>query len=805
MLLALALLSAALLAYQVVLVHLLSITHWSHFAALVISLALLGFGASGTFLALVRPVVPGREGFAFALFTFLAALSFDPLYRISAAIPFDAFELVAVPRQFLYLSLTYLVLSLPFFLGATAIGIAFMSEPGRIARVYAANLVGSGTGAVLGLVLLGLVPAERLPLAVAVVASLALVPLSRRLVVAPMIFVGVGLLLPGTRIPMSMYKEESMALRLPEAEIRAQADGALGRLRVVESPVLRYMPGASLALEDPVSPRPVLYLNGQPLGLRALEADTALFGLTTTAAGFALPPAVSDPEGERVLLIGLGGGGEVRYARSRGARLIAVVDPDARIDALLAPGTLGDDVVRIARAPRSHLRATSERFDRIVVTEIGSLSGVSSGMSAAGEGYLFTVEGFRDLWQALDEDGVLAITRWVLEPPRDVLRLIATAGDVLGRETPRPADHVAIVRGWGTVTLLVARQPLSATQVNRLRKWSEARWFDVSWAPGVSAAEANRFNLLDRDFYRLGAEALLESTSDPGGRAERFLRTYPFRVAPVTDDAPFFFHFLPLRELSRLWRAEGRLGLPYFEWGLIAQVLTLAQAIPLAGILIILPLLTLARRRMPSPAELAGAARPAATELAGHVRPPATPAAAWLFLYFALLGVAFMLLEVSSIQRLVLFLGHPIYAATVVLTAFLLFAGLGSAAAPAVLSRWGTWTPFAGILVFAALAYVAQIWLLQHASGAALPLRAALACAVLAPLTFCMGMPFPAGLQRVASRRPAWIPWCWGVNGYLSVIAAAAAPLLALQLGFRGVLALAGLLYVFARWVLLRL
>jgi hypothetical protein len=842
MLVALTLLSAALLAYQVVLVHLLSITHWTHFAALVISLALLGFGASGSFLALLRRRLAGREGGAFWLAVLLAALSFDPLYRLSTRIPFDAFELLAVPRQFLYLSLTYLVLSVPFFLGATAIALAFLLQPGRVARVYAANLVGSGLGAVLGLALLAALPAGRLPTAVGLFAGFAVVPLAvERLrfrtgwrparvsragaaasvpagvlpsapaavlasapvgvlasaptavfALAPAAILALALFAPPPRVPVSIYKDESVALALPGARVAAREEGPLGRLDLVASPALRYLPGASLALATPVPPRPVLYLNGQPLGFRALASDSTLIGLTTTAAAFALPP-----QKRSVLLLGLGGGGEILYARARGAETITVVDPDRRIDRLLAPAALDRDVRRVARSPRSFLRATDERFDLVLVTEVGSLGAVSAGMAAAGEGYLFTVEGMTDLWRALDEDGLLAVTRWVLEPPRDVLRLLATARAVLEGEGARAADHIALVRGWGTATLLVSRHPLAPAQVEALRGWSEERWFDLSWAPGVGPEEANRFNLLEPDFFRIGAEALL------GPDPEAFVRRYPFRIAPVTDDAPFFFHFLPPADLVRLWRAEGRLGLPYFEWGLVAQTLTLAQAVPVAAVLILLPLLALPGG--------AGAAAEGRRRSGAPQAPTPAPAAAMprgrlvLFLYFALLGVAYMLLEISSIQRLVLFLAQPIYATTVVLASFLLFAGAGSALAPRLVSRFGASLPFAGIALLAPLTYLLQVVLLDGAAGAPLPARMLLAGGLLAPLAFCMGMPFPLGLQRVADRSPAWLPWCWGVNGYLSVIGAAAAPLVALGLGFRGVIALAIGLYLAARWALGRL
>ena len=778
---ALALLSAALLAYQVVLLHLLAITHWAHFASLVIGLALLGFGASGSLLALLADRLRGRERTAFAAAALLSALAFDPAYRISTAIRFDAFELLAVPRQFLNLALTYAVLSVPFLLGASAIALAFTAGRERVARLYAANLLGSGLGGVLGLALLEVLPAERLPSAVAVVGALALVPLARAGVAAPAAALALALTLPPPVVPVSSYKEESLALALPDARTLALEDGPLGRLRVVAAPVLRYLPGASLALDRPVPPRPVIYLNGQPLGARAEAGDAALHAMTPSAAVFAVPPPAGAAGDPAVLVVGLGGGAAVHLARASGARSITVLDPDPRLDRLVAPGTLGPDVRRVQGGARTWLRGTAEPFDRVVVTETGSLGGVAAGMGAAGEDYLFTVEGVRDLWRSLSEGGVLAITRWVLEPPRDVVRLLATARAVLDDEGLDASRHIALVRGWGTATLLVSRSPLEPRQVRALVDWADERWFDVTWAPGAPPEAANRFNVLEPDRFRAAAEGLL------GPEPAAFVERYPFEVAPVTDDAPFFYHFLPVAGAVRLWRSEGRLGLPYVEWGLVAQALALAQAVPLAALLILVPLLGL-----PRPArDAAPAGEPPAAERS------ARPAA--LFAYFALLGVGFMLLEVSSIQRLVLFLGRPVHATAAVLTAFLVFAAAGSAVAPRVARlRAGRVLPFAGVALFAPAAYAGQEWLLDHAAGAGLAARMALACAALAPLAFWMGMPFPLGLARAARLQPGWLPWCWGVNGFLSVVGAAAAPLFAVALGFGGVIALAVVAYVAA-------
>ncbi|MDX1660196.1 MAG: hypothetical protein R3326_00275 [Gemmatimonadota bacterium] len=793
LLVALAVVSSAALAWQIALIHLLSIAHWGHFASLVVSLALLGFGASGSAVAVARRAVEGCEVPAFAITAGATALTLDPVWRIAAAIPFDAFELLAVPRQFLWLSLFYLVLSIPFLLAGACVALAFLAMRDSIGRVYAANLSGSGVGAFVGLGLVATLPAEWLPLAVAGIASLALLPLVPRAGAVVVAFVaGMSLLLPPTDVPVSSYKEGRQALRHPEARLLAREAGALGRLDLVAAPSLRYLPGASLALKEPVPSRPVFYLNGQPLGPRTVAADTSLLSLTTEAAAFALPSA-GPPS---VLVLGMGGGAPIWLARAHGADSIVAADPDERLDALLAPGTLGSDVHRVTTGLRGALRGPAGAWDRILVTEVGSLVAGASGMGAAGTGWLFTTDAVTDVWRALAPGGVATWHRWMLEPPRDVLRLLSTIEAVLEAEgVARPADHVAVVRGWGTVAVLLSRDPLDPTAVAALREWSVDRQFDLAWAPGVSAEEARRFHRVDPDWIHRGAKATL------GVDAEALPAAYPFLLEPATDDAPFFFHFLPFGELVGLWGEGGRLSLPFFEWGVIAHALALVQAIPLAAILILLPLLALRGRHG------RGERRPDAdgsSESRGRAG-PAPGGTGSLFAYFALLGLGFMLLEISSIQRLVLWLAEPVVSATVVIATFLVFAGLGSQVADTVTSRFGSRAPFVGIAVIAPAVYGASLLLWEHAAGLPLAGRMLLAVALLAPLAFLLGIPFPTGLQRVADRRPGWIPWCWGVNGFLSVVGAAATPLIALKAGFDGTLLIAIGLYAAAALLLPRL
>jgi hypothetical protein len=212
------------------------------------------------------------------------------------------------------------------------------------------------------------------------------------------------------------------------------------------------------------------------------------------------------------------------------------------------------------------------------------------------------------------------------------------------------------------------------------------------------------------------------------------------------------------------------------EWGYLVLLATLAQAVILGSLFILLPL-AYSRHNWP-------AAR--GVRMGG---------------YFFLLGLAFLFIEMAFIQKFILFLSHPLYSVAVVLAGFLVFAGLGSAYSGTMARRSQTpaYSPVLLAVSGIAIIVVTYIFLLpalfNQFIGLADGLKIAFSLALIAPLAFCMGMPFPLGLRQVAENAPDFIPWAWGINGFASVISAALATLLAIQFGFTFVLLAALVLY----------
>jgi hypothetical protein len=816
---ALVLVSASVLSYQVILVRAFSIGQWHHFAYMVISIALLGFGASGTLLAALERrrtntamSLQASQGgwFAFSATAFAVALPIS--FWLTQRIPFDAFLVVWEARQVLYLGCYYLLLSIPFFAAATAIGLALTSESENCPRLYAYNMVGSGAGALLAVVMLSVARVEWALLSVMGLGQSAAVIalLDKKLFVdrgSRGLFAAAGVAImaittlayvfrPPT-VRLSQYKGLSYALNLPHAQVVAEGSSPRGRVDVVVSPAIREAPGLSIvAPTDAVPPWQLgLYVDAESAGaITAFNGDASTLNyldwMITAAPYFARQNA---PRDLRVCVLGAGGGAGVLLALRHAARQVDAVELDPNVPELLrgkfrdfAGGLYDRPDVRVHRAEaRAFVQAAHGTWDVIDLSLVDSFAASAVGVGAVNENYLYTREAFEAYLSHLGPGGVLAMTRWARMPPRDELKLFATAVAALERMGLNPAERLVLIRSWAVATLLVKKESFTIPELSALRRWSEERLFDASYFPGIAADQHNRFNVLERDYYFEAASAFLAG----GQRREQFFRDYAFNLRPATDDRPYFFHFYRWRALPLMLRTFRQSWLPFSEWGYVILVATLVQATLLGIVLIVSPLALLPRRIPPVDSSVA---RPRSSRTV-RLR---------VLLYFMALGLGYLFVEMALIQRLVFLLADPIYAVVVVLVALLFVSGLGSAWAARQLRKGISATRLAcfAAIVVAVTGTVYALGLhtiLTPLLSWPLSARMALAFTVILPFA-AMGMPFPLLLHQLGQTRAEMLPWAWAINGCASVVAGPLATLLALGAGLPAVLLVASACYAVA-------
>lgn len=770
--------SLATLAFEVLLTRVFSITLWYHFAFMVVSIAMLGFSASGTLLALF----PGLKRLDLVGWYSLALAAALPAgFILANAVQFDPVRLAWERGELFRILFMYLFLALPFFCTGLVITTAFSVASERAGLLYGADLIGAGIGSLGVLPLLGTSPPEQAVLVLSlIVAAASCLTAGWRLRVSASllaaIVVSLLLLRPVAIQPhISPYKGLEAALRYPGAQHLGTHLTPFARIDTFRSPAVRYAPGLSLRYLEKLPEQIGISIDGGEVNAvtRAGEGAELPFLDELPAA---LPYAMgSRPE---VLTIDPAGGLPVLMAREKGAVHVTTVESTpALLDVIRTDfsgfsGGVYDGESRSGLG-RSWLAGVDRRFDLIDITHQGALP---SGAFGIGEDYRFTVEAFREYLEHLTDRGLLSVNLFIIPPPRTELRILATLATALEEIGVGDAErHLAAIRSWGTITVVAKRTPLTQEEISAVRRFCQERRFDLAWLPGASADESNRFvRTRDTDYFR-AFRSILSRTERNG-----FFSAYLFDVRPVRDEAPFFSLFLRLDKLAEIYKTMGSKWQFFLEEGYLLPAVFL-QVLVISLVLVCLPL-------------LAGKGREGTGDRATGTR---------LLAYFALLGLAYMFVEVALIQKSILLLEQPPVAVATVLASLLVSSGCGSLLGQRFprLERPAT---LLGIALVVSLCAISLPWLIAFAQTWPLPLRSTFFCLIVAFPGTLMGIPFPAGLRLLGRTAPALIPWGWTVNGTLSVLAPLLAIMIAMAAGFRGVLLVGAGAYFLAFLLLCR-
>ena len=787
------LISAAVLGLELALMRALSISMWHHFAYFIISVALLGFGLSGAIISIAEKFF--RQHWRMAMW--LAGLGFAvavPLgYYAATALPLNVLELIWDPRQLYYLGLYYLALLPSFLCGGAFIGLALLGKTQKAWSLYGLNMIGSGAGAILALVLMYNQPPTAVIMemcllgfvaALAAAAGRGLVKILVTCLIAALTLGVFGLWRP-LHLPVSQYKSLSFYEGLKDFELLARRYSPLGRIDLLRSNTIRHFPGLSLNYGFTGSSLPTqAALTWDADGTSAVNqfrevGQLTCFDWMTSALAYRL---VKHP---RVLVIGAGGGSDVCQAIYEGAGEIIALELNGQVIDLLSR-EFSDLAARIYQRPdvrllkaegRHFLERTSESFDLIQIALMESQTAGAAGVYALRETQLYTIEGIARSLDRLTPGGVLTLTRWLKAPPRDAVKMLATVAQALRRRgAVDPAEHVAMIRSIQTATIVLKNEKLSEEEIDAIRKFTAERNFDLVHVPGIKPSDANQYHQLNEPqtapYYAAAQEIF-------GPNVEQFFRTHVYDLRPATDDRPYFYNFFRWQSLGHLRRTIGPDWLTLAESGYLLLAVALVQAVVLAGLLLILPALLLHRRM--------SRARGRIWTAAG---------------YFLALGLGYIFIEMGFIHRFSLLLGNPLYAAAVVFAGFLCFSGAGSMAAGSLAQRhtgqrlvsWAVFAIICWAILLMAILHWRSGWLIALNNL----LRMVLIVAMVGPLAFCMGFCFPTGLRMVGASSSSLVPWAWAVNGFGSVTGAVGGTVLAVSIGFTWLVVLALILYLAA-------
>jgi hypothetical protein len=758
------------LAYEVALTRIFSVSLWYHFAFMIISIAMLGIGASGTVLSLSRRL---RDPSKMGAYGLLLGLSIAISYLISNRIPFDPVRLSWDRTQICYILLYYITIALPFFFAGLLLATAFSSMSGRAGLIYGADLLGAGAGSIGVLCLMAVAAPERavfflsaVPLCGSMIMGRTRVRITAILLLSCSILLLVSL--PSfTHIRISQYKGLESAMRYPGAEHLGTYFSPFSRIDALRSPAVRFAPGLSLRYLDPLPEQIGLSVDGGDVNaITAFKPRKEMMFLSF------LPSAIPYEIGEKndVAILDPKGGLQSLVAQYYDAKTIYKIESNPLIIDVIGKdydefsGGIYHDHTS-AGLGRSWLRSSERRFDIIDMSVMGTVPSGSFGIS---EDYRFTTEAFTEYLSSLRPNGLLSISVYIIPPPRIELRILLTAVSSLeGMGVNDPREHVMALRSWGSICILVKRTPFTKDDIKILKRFSKEKRFDLVYYPGMRGEESNVYVRMATNEYYDAFQIILDHRSCAG-----FTERYLFDIKPVHDDAPFFHYQLRLKKFKEIYRLMGEKWQYFIEEGFILPAV-LVQVLLLSLLLLGLPALS--------------GDRSGSFQASGKGFLP----------YFAFLGIGYMFVEVSLIHMVILPLEQPPYAFATVLTSLLLSSGIGSVLSYRIVPLRG---PYA-ILAVSALLVCTSLLLppLSKAVGALpLILKVTTFFLILMPLGIFMGMPFPSGLRLIGERNEGLIPWAWAINGCLSVIAPILTIMAAMAAGFRVVLWIGASAYLIA-------
>jgi hypothetical protein len=713
---------------------------WYHFAFMAISLAMFGLAAGAVLVEVMKKRDPfvslERSALAFALTSVFC-------FILQLRIP------VNPEREIALTALAFTLIAIPFVFAGIVVCIALTRFPGYTGRLYAADLAGSAAGCVLTIPILDSIHAPSAVILNAGIAMLAVaafgfkrrrffytLPAAAALFVFALFntsakMVDIHWIKGGPYSGDALYEKWNALSRIAVGKFNTEPFGwgmspTYKSKRELQQLWLNIDSGAATVITK---------FNGDFGEVEHLKYDV-------TALAHYLRNNAS------VFVIGVGGGRDILTALTFGQRRVegAEINPDIiqvltnRFSEYAGHLESRPSVVLTHGEARSTLERSPEKFDIIQASLIDTWAASSAGAYVLTENGIYTKEAWLAFLNHLTPDGILTMSRWYQEgQPAETLRLASLATAALmdfGVEEPR--RHIMIVRKqdssesgqYSVATILVCRRPFTDAEIDRIMDVSQQMQFRPVLTPKF--AELPEFEAVStRAKYR------------------NLIASYPLNIEAPTDDTPFFFHMLRASDLMKASTYQGMNDINLKAVRVLGALLGLV--VVLSAVAIVSPLV-----------------------LSGRVRRAGSPR---LVLYFAGIGLAFMMVEIGQLERLIVFLGHPIYGLTVVLFTLLAASSLGSL----VSSRRMNWLWVLPVVLLAFVLFSPFVTSAFVFASAAV--RILVSAVMLFPCGFLMGMAFPVGIKTASRDGQAPFAWYWAINGAFSVIASVLAVVVAVFWG----------------------
>ena len=796
--LALFFIAAATLMLELVLTRVFDVILNPNMAYMVIACALFSFGLAGVYVTLQ----PGRFSDVNArwlsVLALLFAISTLALRPVLNFLPFDYEAVSEGPiRQLFAFSAMYVTLVVPFFLSGLMFTLLFSAGARSIQALYFWDLTGAAVGCVLIIPLLAPIGPGGILFVTAsfgLVAAALLAP-SQRWRAAAVASAVVLVTIPVLHAPAYFDFVEHLAKRgVKEARLAGTIEYSrwdpISKIDVIDqmgSDPVTQQPDPSarrkhIAYDGGTQSSHIFPFDGNYARLRdAIERGDAPMHFHFWHRGVLASHRVRRDSQQRVLVLGSAGGQETKAALMYGAAHVDAVELVGSVVQLMtgpyaaySGGIFKDPRVNVyATEGRSFLRATAATYDIIQIHSNHTSSSVAAGTGAMSPNYLQTAEAYREYFTHLTANGVLHINHFGFS------RMITTAALAWKQLGRTEFQRHVVVLGMDTTrdtlpTLLIKMEPWTKSEVDEL-------WAFYS---GTGEGEFG-FTLLQDPTNPAGSFLPAEFFS--GDISPELLAKSGVRVRPAVDDRPFF-NFLRKRarpleanpenfmDAATAGMLNSQLRRERVPMDLIHLIVTAVVSLFFATVFIVVPLYKSERRQTPAAAKYLS------------------------MVYFACLGMGFILIELVFIQIFMKLIGYPVYTYALVLFTLLLGAGIGSAASqPLGISPATRWSwPFWGILAYGGAFSFMYPAIFNHFLASPDAIRMGVSAALIFPLGFFLGMPFPLGILIVERHPHGAVAWAWGLNGLFTVIGSLASVLLGMAIGFQATILVANAIYAAA-------
>jgi len=755
------LISLSGLVLEIAITRIFSAAIWYHFAFVAVAVALVGLGSSG--LLVHHRLKKIKENWAGDL-TILSCLG------ITSVIPITLFVMHSLASQLIYLPVFMLMFAIPFFFIGVIISAAFSAFAHIAGRLYASDLIGASVGALLVILLLSLVGGEGTALVVGLVASICAVVFSfstksKKKILASFAFIGFASLLllvnettQAFSIPTDPTAQKDLPIFLREnlGTYIVKTDwNSFSRIDVVEGISGNCIPGS----RDPYFNQPQcafeglvakIFIDGGA-GTNIITWDGDADSRQELLSWMQYIPFTMK-ENPKVLIIGSGGGRDVVAALASGSKDVTAVEINPIIFETVT--SYGDKAGNLythqyvnshVDEGRSFVSRSQEKYDIIYIPFVDTWASVSSGGLGVSENFLYTIEGFQEYYEHLSDDGKIIAVRWLIDSPR----FVSTFSELLERNNQPKNDlekHLLIVSSDSvekdpSVTMVMfSKSPFRDSEIQFLSDSFEKNGYKPILIPNRIALEPYsdflKGKLSDEEFYDL----------------------FPTKAHYVTDDSPFFLSFeKPIPKILEV--------LIFISLAIVAAFLI--------GPYVLL------KKNSSEKSELK----------TGRMA-----------LYFAALGMGFILIELALLQKLILLLGNPTMTFAILLFTILIASGIGSLTSTRLVKSNTRNLAFliAGVIGFGLFYAVTIPNLVYLVISESFEIKALISVGLLFPIGFLMGMPLPTAMRLIKSYSPRHVPWMWAINGAFSVFGAVLSVVIGILYGASYAITLGSVIYVIA-------